>query len=239
MADSTLGDAILLLCPIENCERTSNNVLYQIHGTIILISSEKILNIFNLWIQGTFFDANKLAKHVARHRGNKKFICTVEKCGAAFSSQRTLANHVGAAHIAPLDPVVGLPFGCNITGCKKRYSTVYALEYHLRTHAGVKPFICGCGKGFTKKQTLEYHQNEAKKPCTKKAAPIEPTEGPFACSHVGCDARFATQREYQQHFSAHVDEWMKLQDAAENATQLLAEEEIDASATPEPKRRKI
>ena len=80
----------------------------------------------------------------------QKLLC--EKCNKLFSSRHSLNRHIISIHNNYR------PFKCLFPNCNKRYSVEYKLITHLRTHIGIKPFICQiCQKSFNEKGNLKAH----------------------------------------------------------------------------------
>ena len=83
-------------------------------------------------------------------KSEKKFLC--EKCNKLFSTLGNLQNHIMSIHYNYR------PFKCSFPNCTKEYSVEAKFVAHLRTHAGVKPFVCQiCQKSFNEKGNLKAH----------------------------------------------------------------------------------
>jgi len=84
---------------------------------------------------------------------NKKVICTL--CNKLFSNKNNLKTHVSSIHNK------NLPFKCPYSNCSKKYPNNTKLQTHIRTHKGIKPFICEiCGKRFNENGNLKSHLNK-------------------------------------------------------------------------------
>ncbi|CAL9705964.1 unnamed protein product [Knipowitschia caucasica] len=83
---------------------------------------------------------------------------------------------------------------CNF--CPRTFRSNALLKVHMNLHSGEKPFGCGCGKAFFRRDHLKRHT----KICKRK-----PTESPssgFSCAY--CSSRFLLFSQLQQHFlNAH------------------------------------
>lgn len=70
-------------------------------------------------------------------------------------------------------------FVCSADGCKKEYSTKFALRRHLYTHSGIKNFECKfCDKRFSLYQYLKEHEY------------IHTKAKPYTCGINGCQMKF-------------------------------------------------
>ncbi|KAJ7873175.1 hypothetical protein B0H13DRAFT_1633603, partial [Mycena leptocephala] len=49
-------------------------------------------------------------------------------------------------------------FICPVPGCGSTFTRVFNLKGHIRSHNEEKPFLCKCGKGFTRKQDCKRHE---------------------------------------------------------------------------------
>jgi uncharacterized Zn-finger protein len=63
----------------------------------------------------------------------KKYLCN--ECGKRFKGRDAFIYHV-KRHADPH----GRDFECHI--CNKQIATEKGLEIHLRTHTGLKPYVC-------------------------------------------------------------------------------------------------
>ncbi|KAK0562094.1 hypothetical protein OC861_005499 [Tilletia horrida] len=54
----------------------------------------------------------------------------------------------------------GPPFVCS--ACKQTYSRLEYLRRHERRHADIRPFVCECGKGFSRSDVLARHKKQCK-----------------------------------------------------------------------------
>ena len=76
----------------------------------------------------------------------------------------------------------------------KKISASYNLKIHYRCHTGERPYKCcfpGCQRSFYDKGNLKYHE--------KTMHLAESMEFPFSCEHMGCNAKFKTEKEKLEH----------------------------------------
>ncbi|KAG6614733.1 Zinc finger protein [Phytophthora cinnamomi] len=87
-----------------------------------------------------------------------------------------------------------LSFQCG--ECPRQFSRRYALQEHLATHTGAKPYVCparGCGKRFTTTSNLARHRR------------LHGDElQPLACPVPACNKTFSTQHKLQRHMRVHM-----------------------------------
>lgn len=72
-------------------------------------------------------------------------------------------EHGDAAHAAQAASAStphGPPFVC--AACKQTYSRLEYLRRHERRHADIRPFVCECGKGFSRSDVLGRHKKQCK-----------------------------------------------------------------------------
>ena len=73
-------------------------------------------------------------------------------CYKSFSTIGNMKTHKMAIHGNYR------PFICKYPGCNKKYSIENRFQVHMRTHLGIKPYICQiCSKSFNEKGNLKTH----------------------------------------------------------------------------------
>lgn len=133
----------------------------------------------------TFDDRAKIRLHVKIHNGDRPYICDRDNCGKSFTTKGHLKSHQ-AIHEDSGN------FNCNV--CKKDFTRRKRFEIHMRSHNGLKPFICmikGCKKAFTEKGNLKTHLR------------IHTGEKPYKCKFEDCGKSFTTQGHLTDHMRRH------------------------------------
>ncbi|KAK0531416.1 hypothetical protein OC834_002962 [Tilletia horrida] len=89
---------------------------------------------------------------------HKQFGTIEDDGGADMSASSHAAAH--AAQVASSATPNGPPFVC--AACKQTYSRLEYLRRHERRHADIRPFVCACGKGFSRSDVLGRHKKQCK-----------------------------------------------------------------------------
>ncbi|XP_032814309.1 zinc finger and BTB domain-containing protein 40 isoform X1 [Petromyzon marinus] len=172
------------------------------------------------YCEAAFPQAVELTRHVRTHTGDRPYVC--RPCGKGFSQANGLSLHLRTHHLIeePNDCQkchLSFPsaeeyfnhikethpnecFPCD--HCQRTFTTPAALERHLVTHLGGKPYSCDvCCKAYQHLSGLWYH-NRVHHPAVFAAQNRRSTAraGPLVC-HL-CDTTFDGKAAYIRHSKA-------------------------------------
>ncbi|XP_078463601.1 uncharacterized protein LOC144728146 isoform X3 [Lampetra planeri] len=146
------------------------------------------------YCEAAFPQAVELTRHVRTHTGDRPYVC--RPCGKGFSQANGLSLHLRTHHQTHPNEC----FPCD--HCQRTFTTPAALERHLVTHLGGKPYSCDvCCKAYQHLSGLWYH-NRVHHPAVFAAQNRRSTAraGPLVC-HL-CDTTFDGKAAYIRHSKA-------------------------------------
>lgn len=150
----------------------------------------------------------------------KRFICSIAGCPAAYNKQWKLDAHL-CKHTGVK------PYACGRDGCGKSFCSPYHLARHDLSHSGVRPFLCaadGCGEAFTTNANRARHMSrvhareQRKYVCKFEGCGLEFRKNkqlkshvceqhtqlpPYQCTYEGCQMRFTFPSKLKRHEKVH------------------------------------
>lgn len=111
-------------------------------------------------------------------------------CTKAYFSKQSLVVHEKKVHLGIVTP---RSHKCDVSGCTMAFTCAADLEYHIRTHTGLKPYQCpSCDKAYHTRSKLNWHK--------KNKHSGKPVEKNHVCPTCGaafdCHARLKTHMRY-------------------------------------------
>ncbi|CRK92170.1 CLUMA_CG005721, isoform A [Clunio marinus] len=136
-----------------------------------------------------FVNSTSYRIHQSSHNNKYNYECLT--CYRKFKTSSSLVRH-NRLHKPEKLEEIKKKYGCEY--CGKQFLGSYALNRHIYTHTGVKPFVCsfdGCGKAFPEKYKLEMH--------------IKAHNGEllYRCRFEGCQEVFKSRSQYKVHKETH------------------------------------
>ncbi|CRK92169.1 CLUMA_CG005719, isoform A [Clunio marinus] len=136
-----------------------------------------------------FMSSTSYRIHQSTHNNKYNYEC--QTCYRKFKTSSSLVRH-NRLHKPEKLEEIKKKYGCEF--CGKQFLGSYALNRHINTNTGVKPFICnfdGCGKAFPEKYILEMH--------------IKGHNGEllYRCHFEGCQEAFKSRSQYKIHKETH------------------------------------
>lgn len=163
-----------------------------------------------------YTDSSTYRRHVKEKHNpdnKKQFACSV--CKKEFFRKETLVSHVVKVHRINEKRETGKPAltidkfllqskenrskwsSVNCPQCDKIFYKQSAMEVHLRSHTGDKPYVCEiCGKKFARSNNLKLHKR------------IHSGEKPYKCTLVPdeCNKAFSDVSALRRHLRTHTGE---------------------------------